>query len=153
MNPITVNFYTDSRGGGLNSFIKETNKFAKDDAHVTVQAGGTIDHLTTLMKNKVKSLQQTFFGTICMVMAAGICNLTEKIKLPNHQFQIIYQHSENKISEIKSKLTYLYEFMSKNNVFFLKPFIFPLQIFFSQKNSAFLKVNFLRQLVYFQTLN
>ena len=118
MNPVTVNFYTDSRGGGLHSFIKETNKFTKDDAHVVVQAGGTIDHLTKLMKNKVKSLQQTFFGTICMIMAAGICNFTEKVKLPNHQFQIIYQHSEEKITEIKSKLSYLYEFMSKNNVFF-----------------------------------
>ena len=60
MNPVTVNFYTDSRGGGLHNFIKETNKFTKDDAHVVVQAGGTIDHLTKLMKNKVKSLQQTF---------------------------------------------------------------------------------------------
>ena len=65
MNPVTVN----SRGGGLHNFIKETNKFTKDDAHVVVQAGGTIDHLTKLMKNKVKSLQQTFFGTVCMIMA------------------------------------------------------------------------------------
>ena len=118
MNPIRVNFFTDSRGGGLNNFIKRNNKFTKDDAHVTVQAGGTIDHLTNLMKSKVKSLQQTFFGTKCMIMAAGICNLTEKVKLPNHQIQIIYQHSENKISEIKFKLTYLYKFMSKNMLLF-----------------------------------
>ena len=56
-----------------------------------LQAGGTIDHLTNLMKSEVKSLQQTFlvlsyqlnekrsqistanfFGTIYMIMAAGI---------------------------------------------------------------------------------
>ena len=88
MNPITINFYTNSGGGGLNNFIKENNKFTKDDAHVIVQAGGTIDHLTNLMKSKVKSLQQTVFGTLCTIMSAGICNQTEKVKLPNHQFKI-----------------------------------------------------------------
>ena len=107
MNQITVSFYTDSRGGGLNNFIQENNKFTKDDAHVIVQAGDTIDHLTNIMKSKVKSLQQTSFGTICMIMVVVICNLIEEVKLRNYQFQSIYQHSENKISKIKSKLTHI----------------------------------------------
>ena len=113
-----VLFYTDSRGRGQPDYIRTNNFFQTDDTNVIVQAGGTIDHLCAMMKGKVKSLGHPFFGALCIVMAAGICNFTQKINLGNNKFQIIYKHDEDKISAIKEKLSYLYSFMSKNNVFF-----------------------------------
>lgn len=118
MSQTQVFIYTDSRGAGLQRYIRRNDCFMEGNVSVTVQAGGTIEHLTRIMKQKVQTLKQTYFGTIFFIMAAGICNFTEKVHLKNHEYQIIYEHKLEKIETIKAKLSYIYNYMSINNVNF-----------------------------------
>ena len=117
MSDVKIYIYTDSRGGRLQNYVKQNDIFPPNDVRVVVQAGATIKHLINIMKHQVKSSPPQSHS-ICMVMAAGICSFTEKIKLPNLQFQITYQHKQENIEEIKNNLTNIYEYMSSHNIFF-----------------------------------
>ena len=83
---------------------------------------GTIefDHLTNLMKIKVGAFQQTFFGTICIIMVARINNLTQKARLAKTVSNYL-----STLCRQNHIISYLYQFMSKI-IFSLKQSIFHL---------------------------
>ena len=65
-----VIFVTDSRGRGLREFIKE-DKFLLSPSEVIVTPGATINTLQEIIR-------QYDDGTALIIVAAGICNLTQK---------------------------------------------------------------------------
>ena len=112
-----VIFATDSRGAKLKKYLDENHHFGADcKAHVYVMPGGKIHDVGEKIKQKVANLRAaTYCGTIMAVIAAGICNLTEKITHAGG-VQICYMRMAGKVEFFLKELHDISEYFHSISV-------------------------------------
>jgi hypothetical protein len=84
--------------------------------HVLAKGGGTVTALTSMADKKIKDLSAILQpgDSIAVVLAAGICDMTEKVRHPGG-VQLLYDHSKNRPEKILSDLHgFQSHFMSQN---------------------------------------
>lgn len=117
MNQILL--FTDSRGRRLQKYVHDNHCFTRQQVSVFVQPGATIERLTSSMKQQILKIKNhnSDTNTIFIIMAAGICNFTNKFT-HDGGIQIQYLHNQGKTTYINNKLSELYEYMYANNIYF-----------------------------------
>jgi hypothetical protein len=73
---------TDSRGEYFEDFLSQHNLFPNDwEIHIDVAPGGTIKTISEKLLTNVKTIPVAINTQIVIMIAGGICNLTEKKNL------------------------------------------------------------------------
>jgi hypothetical protein len=99
---------TDSRGRQLENYIKRHDPFPPTfSLSFIIKPGATIAALKKEICLQISSLESDNFISVNVVLAAGICDLTEKI---NHHpgLEISYTNNTNKADKIITELQSMY---------------------------------------------
>lgn len=98
---------SDSRGRRLNQYIHNIKPFEQYKVSVVAIPGGTISTITDTIVRKITKIRLTSNEPIMVMFAAGICNLTNKIR-HDGGCELDYESTPNKVQTIVSQFQNIY---------------------------------------------
>lgn len=109
---------TDSRGRGLKDFLAKATLFPQSHVHLGIFPGGNFSTVSSKVWNEVLSLQSLNDKIeIHAYVAAGICNLTKKIRHPNKSYEIFYNRNTENLDQLKQDITDFYTGSVHHNIY------------------------------------
>ena len=110
-------FATDSRGAKLKHFLMSNTTLTLYTVHTIIIPGAKIETLTQAFDNKLRKIfsSSTSVHHVFVIVAAGICNLTEKIHHANGT-EIVYISDLAKTSHILEVINSVYKTYNSSTV-------------------------------------